>query len=67
MDKKEKIEVDAKLYDLMEIHDKEVDEFIKPYMDKVKRGEKLTELELQDIEQKRNMATIDFLNGLRGM
>lgn len=67
VNKQETIEIDEKLYDLMELHDKEVDEFIAPYLAKIKRGESLTELELQDIEQKRNMATIDFLNGLRGM
>ena len=64
---KEIIEVDPDLYNLMEIHDSEIDEALEPYMDKIKKGEELTEGELRDIEQKRNMATIDFLNGLRGM
>ena len=67
MAKKKVIEIEPKMYDLMEQHDRELDEALEPYMDKITNGEELNKLEIQDIEQKRNMALIDMLNGMRGM
>ena len=67
MSEKKVIKIEPKMYDLMEQHDRELDEALEPYIDKINNGEELSKLELQDIEQKRNMALIDMLNGMRGM